>query len=59
MVADDAQIAALARQAFGVAGQLQLLSENMAALSRQPDGYQPGDLASLANTCGASRCATR
>lgn len=49
-MADDAQIAALARQAFGVAGQLQLLAENMTAVSRQPDGYRPADLAKLANT---------
>jgi hypothetical protein len=49
-MADDAQIAALARQAFGVAGQLQLLAENMTALSRQPDGYRSGDLTALANT---------
>lgn len=49
-VADDARYAALARQAFATAGQLQLLAEHMESLSRQPDGHTPAGLKALANT---------
>jgi hypothetical protein len=53
------QVDHLGRLAFRTAGQLRMLRELMTALSWQPDGYEPGDLAKLADalTGMAMRCA--
>lgn len=49
----------LGRFSFRTAGQLRLLGERMTALSMQPDGYAPADLAKLADALHgmAMRCA--
>ncbi|MCX0271730.1 hypothetical protein NLM24_13630 [Nocardia zapadnayensis] len=49
----------LGRFSFRTAGQLRLLGERMTALSMQPDGYAPADLAQLADALQgmALRCA--
>jgi hypothetical protein len=53
------QVDDLGRLAFQTAGQLRLLGERMTDLSWQPDGYEPRDLAKLADalTGMAMRCA--
>ncbi|MFQ6230614.1 hypothetical protein [Nocardia sp. NPDC002869] len=59
MPQDDEQMDDLGRFSFRTAGQLRLLGERMTALSMQPDGYAPADLAKLADVSQgmALRCA--